>query len=247
MSYPYIRRSDGNITLIIDNEPHVIERTHPNYELISQAITDRNWDVVPDLVDIPKAVIAYTHGKIEVLDGEVLYKGEPVHNLVVERILAFMEQGLEFEPLVKFLERLLANPSKRSVDELYKFLEHRNMPIDDEGYFYAYKGVNRDYKDCHSNKFDNRPGAKHRMERNQVCDNADVACSHGFHVGSLAYATGFGEKTVIVRVDPADVVSIPRDSSEQKLRTCAYEVVGYYKGALNDTYVDEDEWDDNEE
>lgn len=241
MSYPFIRRMDGNITIIIDNEPYVIEPTHPNHALISDAITNADWDEIPNLVDIPKAVTTYSQGEVEVVDGEILYQGEVIHNVVCDRILAFMDQDLPFEPLLKFLERLMANPSKRSVDELYRFLEHRNMPIDEDGFFYAYKGVDNNYRDCHTGKYDNRPGQSHRMPRNQVCDNATVACSQGFHVGSLSYATGFGSKTVIVKVDPADVVSIPKDSNEQKMRTAAYTVVGYYKDALNDHYYDESE------
>jgi hypothetical protein len=33
-------------------------------------------------------------------------------------------------------------------------------------------------------------------------------------------------------VNPRDAVSVPTDSSHQKLRTCRYEVVGLYQGEL---------------
>jgi hypothetical protein len=54
------------------------------------------------------------------------------------------------------------------------------------------------------------------------------------HAGSLSYATGFGPTHVIVKIDPADVVSIPTDCSCQKLRTCAYEVVALCQGKMED-------------
>ena len=87
----------------------------------------------------------------------------------------------------------------------------------------------------HSGKFDNTPGRVHEMKRNDVDDDARVACSNGFHVGSLEYATGFGPKCVIVEVDPADVVSVPFDCDGQKMRVSKYRVVCDYKGALNGT------------
>jgi hypothetical protein len=65
-----------------------------------------------------------------------------------------------------------------------------------------------------------------------------------------------GDRIVIVKVNPADVVSVPKDCSYQKVRTCRYEVVGEYEGELlkplysaefrQDEYHDEDE-DENED
>jgi hypothetical protein len=171
-------------------------------------------------------------------DGSSLfYKGVEVNNVVVDRILKFMTAGLPVDPLIAFLERLLANPSKRSIDELYKFLEHENLPITVDGKFLAYKGVNDDYTDCHTSTFDNAPGNTHEMARNEVDDDARRACSNGFHVGSLEYATGFGSRTVIVEVDPADVVSVPYEDAN-KLRTSKYTVIADFNGALGDPLHD---------
>jgi hypothetical protein len=90
------------------------------------------------------------------------------------------------------------------------------------------------------------------MERRKVCDDAGIGCSYGFHAGSLEYAQGFGggeKKIVIVKINPADVVSVPTDCECQKLRTCQYEVVDEFNGALRNTiandgrlYNDEDEY-----
>ena len=87
-------------------------------------------------------------------------------------------------------------------------------------------------------------GEEIECERNQVCDDKLIGCSDGLHAGSLDYATSFGTKTVIVEIDPKDVVSIPSDCQCQKLRACAYKVVGEYERPLEDDYCDE--YDDDE-
>lgn len=144
-------------------------------------------------------------------------------------------------PLLKFLDNLMDNPSRRSVNELYSFLEHGNMPITPDGHFLGYKSVRPDMTDHYSGKFDNNIGQVLEMPRNAVCDDANHGCSYGFHVGSLEYATNFGgsdRKVVIVKVNPADVVSVPHDCDFQKMRTSRYEVVGTYDAPLPNNYYD---------
>ncbi len=227
-------KTDEQITAVIGGQAYAISSDNPSYGQVKDAIAnDECVDTIIDLFNAANAVKRYTHGDIEVSDyNELFYNGEQVHNVVVDRIFDFMSEGLPHEPLIKFLKRLLANPSKRAVDELYTFLEHKNLPITEDGHFLAYKGVREDYTDVHTGKFLNIPGAEFKMLRNLVDDDARQACSNGFHVGSLEYATSFGPRTVIVKVDPADVVSVPHDSQCQKLRTARYKVVCNYQGAL---------------
>jgi len=239
MRIAYISTNSG-ITAVIDGQQYTITSDNPSYRQVIDAIREQaSADEIALLFRTANAVRRYAKGAIEVAeDGSALfYKGEEINNVVVDRILGFMSDGLPVDPLIKFLERLLANPSRRSVEELYKFLEHGKMPITEAGTFLAYKGVNDDYTDVHSGRFSNRVGIVNSMPRNQVNDDFRVGCSVGFHVGSLEYATGWGSRTVIVEVDPADVVSVPDDCSCQKLRTCKYQVIEDYAGALNDNFA----------
>jgi len=74
---------------------------------------------------------------------------------------------------------------------------------------------------------DNSPGTIVEMERNQVDDNKDQTCSTGLHFCGMSYLSCFGgDRTVIVKINPADVVSIPSDYNEAKGRACRYEVIG---------------------
>jgi hypothetical protein len=92
------------------------------------------------------------------------------------------------------------------------------------------------------------------MPRFGVDDNCSVGCSNGLHVGAIDYVKSYGgpgDKVVVCKVNPADVVSVPLDSEHQKVRCCRYEVVAEYNGDLLPAVVDEydeelDDYDDDE-
>ena len=121
----------------------------------------------------------------------------------------------------------MANPSYRAVNELYGFLEKNNLPITPDGHFLAYKRVRDDYKDVYSGTMDNSIGKIVEMERNLVNDDKNQTCSSGLHFCSEGYLNHFGgDRTVIVKINPRDVVSIPTDYDNSKGRACRYEVIG---------------------
>ena len=196
---------------------------------------------MPDLFDTPKAVEKFAEGNISVSDGEVRYNNEVIHNHVVGRILDFMRQGLPYKPLVRFLDKLMNNPSRRAVNELYAFLEHKAMPLTPDGNFLAYKGVRSDYTDWHSGSCPNKVGDVNEMPRRNVCDDANIGCSYGFHAGSLDYARHYGNggHLMVVEIDPSDVVSVPLDCDQQKLRTAKYKVVSHFEKKLEEPMCDE--------
>ncbi len=223
-----------SLTVVIDGKAHTMASEHPAWEQAKQALSDEDWGRLEKLFDVQSAVQDYLddEAEIEVKDGAVSYKGEVVHNQVVDRILEFMRQDLPYQPLVKFLGKLMENPSRRATDELYAFLEHKNMPLTPEGNFLAYKGVNDEFKDRYTGKFDNSVGSTLEMRRNGVCDDANIGCSNGFHAGSYDYAKGYasgGGNLMVVEIDPSDVVSVPLDCDCQKLRTSKYKVVAHYE------------------
>lgn len=256
---PYIV-TPNSISVILGGKSYIINDGHPNYAAIREAIRVSDWNSIAILVDIPKTIVRASKGSFEITDDNVTYKGESVHNVVATRILQFLNEGQDFKPLLNFLERLYNNPSKRSIDELYKFLEHKNLPLDADGYFYAYKAVTNDFKDKHSGKFDNHIGNIVEIERRNVDDDARHACSYGLHVGSLEYVRSFahgygnlgGDNIIIVKVDPAHVVSVPYDCNCQKVRVERYQVVELFTGELPETVYGEndrliDDWFDDDE
>ena len=246
---PYILTNDS-LTVIIDGKSLTMNRDNPSFRSATQALQDEDYEKVEQMFDIPKAVVNFAEGNVSVSDGVLTYKGEQVHNYCVDKILQFMTEGLPYKPVVRFFDKLMSNPSRRAVQELYSFLEHKAMPITPDGNFLAYKGVREDYTDWYSGNFSNKVGETLEMVRNNVCDDAQVGCSHGFHAGSLDYAESFGNggQLMVVEIDPQDVVSVPNDCDCQKLRTCKYKVVDHFKTKMPDTICDYyyDDSDDEE-
>lgn len=254
MNVAWIRTQDG-ISLVVDGKAYVINSTHANYEAITQAIKEERWEDAIKLADIGNTVRNFVADSGIVLkDGVCYYNNEEVHNVVVDKIFALMHDGFSVKPLVAFLVNLLQNPSYRSRQQLYTFLEHKGLPITEDGCFLAYKGVRTNYKDMHTGTIDNSPGATPPpMERSKINDDPTVACGFGYHAGSLEYAREFGHRVVIVKINPKDVVSVPSDCDCQKLRMCAYTVIGdwkdtqqYMPDSVYNPYCDEDDDDDDD-
>jgi len=252
----------GFITVVLDGERHSINAGNTLFSKALDAYKADDWDAFVACVNPTirlKSLYASYEG-IEVKDGNLYVFGDPVHSTLANRVLSFLEHGLDCVHLFKFILKLNLNPSKRAVDELYTFLEHRALPITDNGNFLAYKAVRADYTDKHTGKFLNTVDAVLEMPRNKVDDDKNVGCSYGFHAGTVEYAKDFlgGQgHLMIVEINPADVVSIPTDCQFQKLRTCKYKVVGEYEIDLTDPVYasrfqtddddDVDLWDDEDD
>jgi hypothetical protein len=241
MYHPGVLSADC-LTVFVNGRSYQVHKTNPNFGLALQA-----WrDAVPahkliEVLNAALAMVAFTKGKVEVKSGEVFFNGKKLQGVEVERIKTFMAQGLPYKPLLKWLDKMVNHPDTNAQAQLYKFLEHKGLPITEDGCFLAYKRVRKDYTDAHSGKVSNKPGQSPRMKREDVYNDPNVDCGRGLHVGAFDYIAWYtqnnkeaGEgRTVVVKVDPLDAVSVPKDHSFMKLRTCGYTVVCDY----NDTEV----------
>lgn len=251
--------SKDTVTIVFGNQVKTLGRKEAQANGVFEAIQADNYERALELADRGTSIRKRSEGNFVVQDGLVFYKNAPLHNIVTERILEFIEIGLPFQPLLNFLEKLMLNPSRRAVEELYRFLEHRNMPVTEDGDFVAYKAVSADYKSKYCGRenvevsFDggktfktfvghipNNVGAIVKMDRNLVSDDARDSCSVGLHAGSVKYATGYAhgnDHVVLVKINPKDVVSVPFDCEGQKLRNCGYEVLADFSNALTQPLV----------
>ena len=225
MSYPFLIQGN-NIVVVIDNKPHTINKTHITYQRVVDAIKAGDWDTVKDVIEPKKVVLDYGQGNVAVQGDKLFWKGEEMHNALSNRMIQMLQDGFPIEPMIQFMENLMQNPSKRAVTELYGFLEKNSLPITPDGHFLAYKKVKNDYKDCYTGTMDNSVGSVVEMERNRVDDDQNRTCSTGLHFCSRDYLNHFGgDRVVIVKINPRDVVSIPNDYNDSKGRACRYEVV----------------------
>ena len=168
---------------------------------------------------------AFSGKGLALVDGVLNVKGTPMPTELSARILAFKESGDKFDYLLKFWDNLQSNPSFNSRQMLFKFLEHNGHPITPDGCFIAYRGVTSDFKDKHTRKWDNAVGSVCEIDRSEVDDNPNNTCSFGLHVACWNYAQSWGDRVVMVKVNPADVVAVPTDYNGTKMRVCRFEVM----------------------
>ena len=85
------------------------------------------------------------------------------------------------------------------------------------------------------------------MNRRKVSDDCNQGCAQGLHVGTYDYAcswAGSGGKVILVRFDPADIVSVPACSDFQKMRVSKYTVLSVARDIIEEDVYDEDEDED---
>ncbi len=227
-------KSDTHLTLVFDDgDSTTVYNNDSNYSAICNAVKAKDWKTAKMLSQPVELVKQSIEGieKVAVESGFVTYDGVPLHNTLAQRMLDMHNDGFDIAPMALFLENLMSNPSYRAVNELYDFLECSDLPITEDGHFLAYKRVRDDFKDIHSGKIDNSPGVVVKMPRNAVNENKDITCSDGLHFCSRDYLPHYGawgnnsNTVVMIKINPADVVSIPSDYDNAKGRCCRYYVV----------------------
>ena len=224
--YPYLIQG-SNIIVVIDNQSYTINKQHMSYQQIVEAIKTSDWKSVKDLIEPRETLVNYSANNITIENDVLYWKGTEFANVLSDKIIDMYREGFPIDHMINFMENLMSNPSKRSVTELYRFLDRANLPITSDGHFLAYKKVRDNYTDCHTGTIDNSVGQIVSMERNTVDDDKDRTCSTGLHFCSQEYLKDFaGERIMIIKISPRDVVSIPSDYNDTKGRCCRYEVIG---------------------
>jgi len=227
----YIITSTG-ITVFFakNNSQHTVANDHPRYKEICKLVSQDEFDQVLDIVDVRAAINAFVYnsasGRFNIESGKLIFDGSEVHSTLADRMIDMAIAGLDITSMENFMVNLFENQSYRAVTELYSFLEAGNLPITPDGHFLAYKRIRDDYTDVHSGTMDNSIGKVVSMPRNQVNEDKNQTCSYGLHFCSYDYLHYFsGDRVVVLKINPRDVVSIPADYNDTKGRCCRYEVI----------------------
>jgi hypothetical protein len=228
----------GGAHVAFDGQQATVARTDPEFEALV-ALLKRGADPadVHQLLRqkearVAAAAAAAGSARLQVAHGAVLFDGEPVAGLLAERMLQMAEEGFDLGPMERFLVNLRQNPSAQVADRLYAFLEHGKSPLTEDGCFLTYKAVRENYRDIHSGAYDNSVGQVVQVPRNKVDDRHEITCSFGLHVCSFDYLPHFSHANghvMVCKVNPADVVAVPPDYNNTKMRVCRYEVVDEYR------------------
>ena len=215
----------NSATIVLDGIAYSIRSTHKRFREIVKAGASSDWAVVDRLLNETPSVIE-SDGRVEVLnDGTVEIDGRPVPQTLADRVHGLVDEGLSTNGISRFIERLDDNPDSSVRERLYAFMDASNIGISEEGYLGVYKRVNEDFTDVRTGSFDNTPGSTVTLPRGEVDANHRQTCSYGLHVCSENYLASFsGEKVVFCTVDPGDVVAVPHDYNDSKMRVSAYKV-----------------------
>lgn len=278
MHYTLVEFAGRNsITVLIDGEMLSAADSHPAYDEIVERVKAGD-ESVADLFNLAEAVkkaFGAVTDRVTVEQDAVYLDGEPVRGRIGDSLISLVtEEGVAGATgLAKFLEKLSNNPSHRSREQLFQFVEHNGITIDGEGNLMLHKGVQGDgeggYQSWHAGTaFVNdekivghipaRVGDVISMPRSEVSDDPNVQCHVGLHASTRDYAGSYanaGGAMLTMRVDPADVVSVPHGAGSEKLRVCRYEVVevntrdftsAYWRSESEDV-LEDDLYDDEDE
>lgn len=250
-----IASRDGKITQI--------PSSHESYEEAEDAYRRQDADAFQAAIDTFTTINTMGDGRFTIGEHDtvtfthVLGHQVAVPDSIAERVIHFAKRKLPATALEAFCDRLFENPSAGVVSRLFAFLEANRITLLPDGKFLGYKKVGPNYESLYSGKgaekFDNSPGLVVEVPRNKVDDNHEKTCSYGLHVSAFDYASRFASrsdnKLVEVAVDPRDVVSVPPDYNNQKIRCCRYNVIRDCSDRIQeveDAYYEPDDydWDD---
>lgn len=268
MEIKYAQKKDNLITIVSDDGMVLFTPTDPKFALLAGAIDKQDMDKIVAILQAKAPTFTLQDGFEKVVekygngftykDDVLYYHDEPVDESITN-YLTHSPQRLEHpERVLMFVERLSKNPSYTTRQRIFSFLLECGLNDDGfelsaKGKLIAYKGVNTDLtsihsgfgivngKEYHNAHIPNHVGHIIEIPRSMIDDNPNVGCSVGLHVGTLSYAKTFIAKGVILKclVDPADIVSVPFDCSNQKIRTSRYQVLDTFEYE-----VKEESWSD---
>lgn len=223
----------------------------PNYGAVLNALigqTEHAYtaDEVLELVDPSTRVwrladeLGRLSDRITYHDDSWFYDDRPMANALTKHIeKMYLAGGQGWEHYVRFLANLADNPSERSKRHLFHWMEQHDVVVTEDGNLLMWKGVRDDGRSLHAgfaivdgvahehDHIPNQTGSVIEMPRERVDPERNAACSYGLHVGTKAYAEHFAHHNgyvVMCEVNPRDIVSVPTDSDNQKVRTCRYRV-----------------------
>lgn len=245
----------GIVVMFDDGDVKQLDSTSPFWTSVKVKLDNKQFDDLFSEMDLASRIKSYSNGLFHAVDGRVFIRQTELPDALGVILIKLAEQGLPVNPLISFWNNLMRNPSEESRQNLYGFLNANHVPITQDGCFLAYKRVDENYKDCYSHKFDNSIGAVVSMPRDQVDPNPDITCSKGLHVAAFDYANTFYQNGILVeiKINPEDVVAVPTDYNQQKMRVCQYEVLRECAGKREEIlYTGDneefgDDWDDDEE
>jgi len=227
-------RTPKYLNVIYEGKNISIERSSARCKTVEALIKKggQKEKIIEELF-LEKKVVKYSKGKFGVKENDFvdLKTQQPLPKVISSKLTDFIKDGLPGSAIANFWENVKMNPNPSSVNQLFEYLNRNHFVITSDGSFLAYKYVNKTDNgklvDDRTKTFDNSVGKIVTMDRKKCDTDRTVTCSSGLHVATFSYASecGGGHVLVEVKVNPKDVVSVPNDYNDRKMRVCRYEVL----------------------
>lgn len=237
-----------SVTMFHEGQTYVATGDHQHFAELVQMLTKKNHDdkKLIEKVNVGKVIankFTQLSERVSLRGDTVYFDGDPFNTKLTELIVQMYYAGGEnanWTPLINFFEKVQQNPLEHSRIQAFGWLYDNDFWLAEDGDFIGYKGVEA-FRDgfrskssgtafvngeVHTGKIPTTPGVIVEMPRSEVQHSPSNPCSTGLHVGSWAYASGFANVVLAVKVNPRDVVSVPNDSRGEKMRVCRYRVLG---------------------
>lgn len=249
MSLPFLIAAAPRSVLFTTptGQTHVLTASHPHFAVASNLVraaeaARRDGDpnvvaavmlLLSNLVGLsasgktikgPSNIGTTEHGRFVVSDHEVRLDGEVLHSPVSERVLWLKQQGLNYAPLLAFAEKLMENPARRPVEDLFDYVDSRGLAIDADGYILGYEAFG---EPTDPDAGERAPGNEIAVRRNRTEEDPLRPCAVSLKVGPFPVGITLppGERLNVVRVHPRDVVAVPVGTGP--LRCCSMSVIEF--------------------
>lgn len=238
-----------SVTFLDDGSSFTSRSTDRYFNAALTAAHGDNLDAMEAVINPAKKAAAFTssYKEIEIRDGEITFSKTPIRGKLVDHILNCIGFDKPIDALIKALHKLQANPNPNVRRHLWAFADRNNLGVTEDGDFMFYKHVDHDYWswythgknpaqvasienpdqvfEVESGRIPYLNGTVVTQDRKFVDPDPDRGCSHGLHVGAYGYHIWSNCRTLVVTVDPQDVVAVPHNNS-LALRVCKMTVVG---------------------
>ena len=245
-----------SLTIFYKDKVYTVNNSHIYFKDIIHKVEDNDPDFLYllNLEETLNNSFLKITNNVTITDGKVFYKGKAIDNSLTREILTLVsERSKSLRGMVNFMESLMCSASDIARESLFDWVQTIRevdcsaIQINDDGSFMAYKVCNYN-KDAGlifsknsgpgiingvevNGHLDNSIGNIIELPRFKVLEDRDQACGIGLHCGTYHYAYDIfgnpGNAIIKVKVYPQDVISVPKDHSAEKIRTCKYEVVEF--------------------
>lgn len=202
--------SNSGITVVFDDGPKMLHKSSARYQEALDALKSSDVSRLREIMDPRGAIKKYSNNELSFdNDGSILFEGLRFGTKMESLLKSCMSRDLPWEVVARFATNCLANPSSRVHGEIESLLASENLPITEDGCFLAYKLVTVDNLDADHGIFDCSIGKTVEYPREKISRHAKKGPERGLSAGGRAYTnSGFVGKTVVVKINPADVIGV---------------------------------------